>query len=61
MGNILKFRKPTTANQAWERYSALVRQAGRDNSLWADRAHIEETFRAHEEFRQAFLASERLS
>lgn len=57
---ILSFpRKRNPADLAWERYQSLVKAALADNSLWSDRAHIEATFKAHEEFRKLFLASER--
>jgi len=51
---------PTKAavESAWDRYSGLVTQAKANGALWADRQHIEATFKAHEEFRRAFLAME---
>lgn len=53
--SFIQRRKPV--DQAWERYSALVRKAGADPKLWADRDHIEATFNAHEEFRRLYLGT----
>lgn len=58
MSNVAILPTQLSAEAAWERYSALVRQATDDNRLWADRQHCEAVFRAHEEFRKVFLALE---
>jgi len=44
---------------AWERYRVLVDRANRDTRLWADRPHCEAIIRAHEEFKEAFIAQDR--
>jgi hypothetical protein len=48
----------TPADAAWERYSLLVREANK-HQRWGDRPHVEAMLRAYEDFRTAFLASEK--
>jgi len=43
----------------WERYAALARAVVSDQSRLIDRDHMQAMARAHDEWRDAFLASER--
>lgn len=58
MNNVAVLPTRLSAEAAWERYRALVQEATDDMRLWGERAHVEAVFRAHEEFRKAFLALE---
>lgn len=43
----------------WERYAALARAVASDQTKLVDKDHMQAMARAHDEWRDAFLASER--
>jgi hypothetical protein len=47
------------ADRLWERYAALARAIVTDQTKLVDRDHMQAMARAHDEWRDAFLQSER--
>ncbi|KQX18398.1 MULTISPECIES: hypothetical protein [unclassified Sphingomonas] len=49
----------TDPDRLWERYAVLARAIMSDQTKLIDRDHMQAMARAHDEWRAAFLASER--
>ncbi|WP_375249526.1 hypothetical protein [Sphingomonas sp.] len=54
--NVVPLPTQATAEAAWDRYAALVKETAEDPSLLLNRTHVEATILAHEIFRRAFIA-----
>lgn len=58
MSNVVRLYTPNQIDRLWEDYASLARAMADNPRLAADRAHVEQTLRAHTRFAKAFLASE---
>lgn len=57
MGAVINFRRPTTVEEAWQHYLALVTERAEQN-LWADLDHNQRLARAWEQWSRMFLEGE---
>lgn len=59
MGHLSVIPTASAVDAAWDRYRVLVDQANRNTTLWGNRPHCEAIIRAHEQFKEAFIAQDR--